>query len=299
MGQNYQDFHRRSIEQPEAFWGELAHLIHWETPPEKVLDFSRPPFAKWFVGGRTNLCYNAVDRHLEARGDQNALIYISTETQQEKAYTFRELHREVNRFAAVLQELGVGRGDRVIIYMPMIAESIFAVLACVRLGAIHSVVFGGFAAASLASRIDDARPKLMITSDGGMRGGKFIPYKHLVDEAIALAQCPPQNVLICHRGIDTGMARVAGRDVDYAERRAQHMDAEVPVVWLESSEPPTSCIPPAPPASPRACSATPAAMRSPWRPRCHTSMVARRARPIFRLRTSAGWSAIRTSSMVR
>ncbi len=156
MNTKYQAFHRRSVEQPEAFWGEQAELIHWHKPFAHVLDYSRPPFTKWFVGGETNLCYNAVDRHLAERGDQNALIFISTEIDEEKVYTFKQLHTEVNRFAAILQSLGVGRGDRVLIYMPMIPEAIFAMLATVRIGAIHSVVFGGFASPSLATRIDDA-----------------------------------------------------------------------------------------------------------------------------------------------
>ncbi len=192
--------------------------------------------ARWFVGGRTNLCHNAVDRHLATRPDGKALIYISTETDETRTYTFRELHREVNRFAAALKAQGVGRGDRVLIYMPMIAEAAFAMLACARIGAIH-VVFGGFAAASLATRIDDATPKVMITSDAGMRGGKAVPYKHLVDEAIRLAQHPPARVIIVNRGLDPAMAVVAGRDLDYAGLRAQHLDAEVPCEWLESSEP--------------------------------------------------------------
>ena len=177
MDMTYQDFHRRSIEQPEAFWGEQAELIDWHTPFTNVLDYSRPPFTKWFVGGETNLCYNAVDRHLAERGDQNALIFISTETNEEKVYSFKQLHTEVNRFAAILQSLGVGKGDRVLIYMPMIPEAIFAMLATVRIGAIHSVVFGGFASHNLATRIDDAQPKVMVTADAGMRGGKPIPYK--------------------------------------------------------------------------------------------------------------------------
>ena len=162
--------------------------IDWQTPFSTVLDYSRPPFANWFVGGRTNLCHNAVDRHLATRGDQTALIYISTETgADEDATPTASSHAEVNRFAAMLQALGVGRGDRVLIYMPMIAEAAFAMLACARIGAIHSVVFGGFAAASLATRIDDAKPKVMVTADAGMRGGKPVPYKHLVDEAMRLA----------------------------------------------------------------------------------------------------------------
>src|SRR5487761_2649489 len=215
----YQQFYRRSIEQPEAFWAEQAQLITWHKEPERILDFSRPPFAKWFVGGETNLCYNAVDRHAETRPDDRALIYRSTETGEEKIYSFAELRREVVRMAAIMRSQGVGRGDRVLIYMPMIAEACFAILACARIGAIHSVVFGGFAAGSLATRIDDAKPALMITADAGMRGGRAIPYKHLVDEACALAQFPPARVLIVDRGLDAGFARVAGRDVDYGELR--------------------------------------------------------------------------------
>ena len=233
----YREFHRRSLADRDAFWREEAALIDWQTPFSAVLDYSKPPFAKWFIGGRTNICHNALDRHLAERGDQKALIYISTETGQEATYTYRELHAEVNRFAAALKAQGVGKGDRVLIYMPMVAEATFAMLACVRIGAIHSVVFGGFAAASLATRIDDARPKVMITSDAGMRGGKAVPYKHLVDESIRLAQYPPQKVIIVNRGLDPAMAMVAGRDLDYAALRAQHMEAQVPCEWLESSEP--------------------------------------------------------------
>ena len=237
MGGTYQAFHERSIRDPQGFWDEQAKLIHWNKPYAKVLDYSRPPFAKWFVGGQTNLCHNAIDRHLAARGDQKALVYISTEVDKQKSYTYRELHAEVNRFAAILQSLGVGRGDRVIIYMPMIPEAAFAIFACARIGAIHSVVFGGFAAASLATRIDDARPKVVVSADAGMRAGKAVPYKHLLDEAIRLARHPPQNVVLVDRGIDKAMPVQAGRDVDYAELRAKHMNASVPVAWLESNEP--------------------------------------------------------------
>jgi propionyl-CoA synthetase len=231
------EFHRRSIEQPEAFWGEQAKLIDWHKPPQKVFDYAKPPFVKWFVGGETNLCYNAVDRHAAKRPNARALIYVSTETNQEKIYTFAELQREVERMAAIYQSLGVRKGDRVLIYMPMIAEATFAILACARIGAIHSVVFGGFASGSLATRIDDAKPKLIVSSDAGMRGGKSVPYKHLLDEACTLAQFPPEKVLMVDRGLEKGFNKVAGRDVDYAELRAQHMDAKVPCVWLESSEP--------------------------------------------------------------
>ena len=202
-----------------------------------MLDYDKPPFAKWFVGGTTNLCHNAVDRHLQTRGGRNALIYISTETGQSRSYTFNELHAEVNRCAAALSSLGLGRGDRMLIYMPMVPEAVFAMLACVRLGAIHSVVFGGFASHSLASRIDDAKPKLMFTADAGMRAGKAVHYKGLVDDSIKLSEHPPEKVVLFNRGIDTGLKLVGGRDVDYATLREAHLDAQVPVTWLESSEP--------------------------------------------------------------
>ncbi|MFT4197256.1 MAG: propionate--CoA ligase [Pseudoxanthomonas sp.] len=233
----YEELHRRSVEEPEAFWAEEARRIHWQVPPEKILDYSNPPFRKWFVGGRTNLCYNAVDRHLDERGDQLALVAVSTETGVTREISYRELHREVNAFAAVLKKLDVGRGDRVVIYMPNMAEAVFAMLACARIGAIHSVVFGGFAAHNLALRIDDAQPKLLIAADAGSRGGKVIPYKPLVDAACAQAQFPPPHVLIVARGLDPAEPRVAGRDVDYAGLRAEVGDAQVPVEWLESNEP--------------------------------------------------------------
>src|SRR3954464_15559050 len=198
---SYRDFHRRSIADRDAFWAEQAKLIDWHQPFSRVLDYSRPPFARWFVGGRTNLCHNAVDRHLQARGGQAALIYVSTETGEQRTYSYRELHAEVNRVAAMMQSLGVRKGDRVIVYMPMIPEACFAILACARLGAIHSVVFGGFAAARLAARLDDARPALMITADGGSRMGKAVLYKALVDEALKLAGQPPKKVLLFNRGL--------------------------------------------------------------------------------------------------
>jgi propionyl-CoA synthetase len=233
----YREFHHRSLAERDAFWREEAALIDWQTPFERVLDYAKPPFARWFVGGRTNLCFNAVDRHLALRGGQPALVYISTETGDTARYTYRELHAEVNRCAAVLRARGVGRGDRVLIYAPMIPEALFAMLACVRIGAVHSVVFGGFAAASLATRIDDARPAAMFTADAGMRGGKAVPYKHLVDEALRLAKHPPQSVIIVDRGLDPALQRMPGRDFDYGELRGAQLDAQVPCEWMESSEP--------------------------------------------------------------
>ncbi|RZA32949.1 MAG: propionate--CoA ligase [Lysobacteraceae bacterium] len=234
---SYEETYRRSIEQPELFWAEEARAIHWHKAPRQILDYSNPPFRKWFVGGQTNLCYNAVDRHLEDRADQLALVAISTETGITREITYAELHREVNAFAAVLQKLGVGRGDRVVIYMPNMAEAVFAMLACARIGAVHSVVFGGFAAHNLALRIDDATPKLLIAADAGMRGGKVIPYKALVDQACVQAQSPPPKVLIVSRGLDPALPKVEGRDEDYASLREEVGDADVPVQWLESNEP--------------------------------------------------------------
>ncbi|MGH8799931.1 MAG: AMP-binding protein, partial [Casimicrobiaceae bacterium] len=233
----YLDEHRRSLADRDAFWRERAALIDWQTPFERVLDYSRPPFSRWFVGGRTNLCHNAIDRHLAERAGQAALVYISTETDLRRSYTYRELAAEVNRFASILQAQGVGRGDRVLIYMPMIPEAVFAMLATVRIGGIHSVVFGGFAAASLAKRIDDAQPKLLITADAGMRAGKPVRYKPLVDEALRLARHPPSGVIIVDRGIDGAMSCTPGRDVDYADLARRHAGATVPCAWLESSEP--------------------------------------------------------------
>ena len=232
----YLETHRNSVEDPDAFWRNEARRIDWREPFTRVLDYERPPFARWFVGGTTNLCHNALDRHLETRGDQTALIYISTETGIETVYTYRELHAEVNRVAAMLQSLGVGRGDRVLIYMPMLAEAMFAMLACVRIGAIHSVVFGGFASVSLASRIDDATPKLILSADAGSRVGKVMPYKPLLDEAIRIAKHKPAHVVLFDRKL-AEMKLVDGRDLDWQTLRARHMDAAVPCVWLESNEP--------------------------------------------------------------
>ena len=234
LSTTYADFYRRSVEQPDAFWTEQAGLIDWHRPFDQVCDHSNPPFARWFVGGQTNLCHNAVDRHLATQADQPALIFVSTETDQEVVYSFRDLHAEVQRMAACLQALGVKQGDRVLIYMPMIAEAAFAMLACARIGAIHSVVFGGFASHSLASRIDDAEPVVIVSADAGSRSGKVVPYKHLLDEAISLASAKPAKVLLVNRGLSP-MALTEGRDVDHGALRAQHMDTVVPCVWLEST----------------------------------------------------------------
>ena len=233
---SFTSFYQRSIDDPDHFWANEAKRITWHKDFSQTLDYSRAPFARWFLDGETNLCYNAVDRHLAQRAEQNALIAVSTETNTEKVYSFRELHREVSAMAAMMQGLGVRRGDRVLIYMPMIAEAVFAMLACARIGAVHSVVFGGFAAHSLASRIDDAQPGLIVSADAGSRGGKVVPYKGLLDEAIRLAQHKPAHVLLVNRGL-AELPMSAGRDIDYASLRPEYLDIEVPVVWLESNEP--------------------------------------------------------------
>jgi propionyl-CoA synthetase len=232
----YKDFHRRSIEDRDGFWAEQAQRIEWHTPPTQICDYSKPPFAKWFVGGTTNLCHNAVDRHLKDRAHQNALIAVSTETHTERAYTFAELHREVQCMAASLLGLGVNKGDRVLIYMPMVAEAVFAMLACARIGAVHSVVFGGFAAGSLATRIEDASPTVIVSAEAGSRGGKVVEYKPLLDEAIATSSHKPVAVLMVDRKL-AAMNMVAGRDHLWADLREQHRDAVVPCEWVESTHP--------------------------------------------------------------
>ena len=231
----YEDFHARSIEDPDGFWADQAQLIDWQTPPKQILDASNPPFANWFVGGTTNLCHNAVDRHLATRGDQAALIFVSTETGVEKTFSFNELHAEVQRTAASLMALGVGKGDRVLIYMPMIPEAAFAMLACARIGAVHCVVFGGFASGSLATRIEDAEPKVVISADAGSRGSKVVPYKPLLDEAIRLSKYKPAAVLLTDRGL-APMELVAGRDHLDSDMAASRRDAVVPCVWLASTD---------------------------------------------------------------
>jgi propionyl-CoA synthetase len=233
---DYQEFYRQSIDDRDAFWAEQAKLIDWHRPFDTVCEYRNPPFARWFAGGQTNLCHNAVDRHLKDRAGQNALIWVSTEVNQERVISFAELHAEVQRSAAMLRELGVKKGDRVLIYMPMIPEAVFAMLACARIGAIHSVVFGGFASVSLASRIDDAAPAVIVSADAGSRGGKVVAYKPLLDEAILLAQHKPGKVLLVDRGL-APMNKVAGRDVDYAPLREKHLNAQVPCEWVDATHP--------------------------------------------------------------
>ena len=232
----FKEFHRRSVADRDGFWAEEAKAIDWARPFDQVCDYSHPPFARWFVGGKTNLCHNAVDRHLARRSDANALIFVSTETGEERTYSFGQLHSEVQRMAAVLLALGVKRGDRVLVYMPMIPEAVFAMLACTRIGAIHSVVFGGFASASLATRIDDAQPRVIVSADAGSRAGKVVPYKPLLDAAIELATYKPERVLLVDRGL-SAMQMTAPRDVAYGSFSEPYRDAQVPCAWLDATEP--------------------------------------------------------------
>lgn len=215
MSSSYEAAYRQSIDNPDAFWGKAAEGIHWIRRWERVLDDSNKPLYRWFVGGQLNTCYNAIDRHVEAgRGDQPALIYDSPVTGTKQTFTFRELRDQVARFAGALVKLGVTKGERVIIYMPMVPEAIVATYACARIGAIHSIVFGGFAAKELATRINDAKPKLVISASCGIEVKKVIEYKPLLDQAISMAASKPEKCIILQR--PQAQAKLtAGRDLDW------------------------------------------------------------------------------------
>lgn len=234
----YDDTHRRSIEDPAGYWGELAEELHWYKRWDKVLDDSQAPFYRWFVGAETNLCYNAVDRHaLGARRGQAALIWESAETGQSRTLTYFELYREVNRLAGVLKNLGVQKGDRIIIYMPMVPEAIIGMLACARLGAIHSVVFGGFSITSLASRIDDAEPVLIMTADASTRKGIPVPLKEIIDHALEAAEGDSvRDVLVLNRGL-VACEMKKGRDLDWEEQLEKRGEKYVEPVRVASTDP--------------------------------------------------------------
>jgi len=214
---SYDSIHKRSIEHPEEFWAEAAAAIDWDAKWSRVLDDTNAPFYRWFSGGRLNTCHNALDRHVDGgRADQAALIYDSPLTASQRTFTYRELRDETALFAGVLAANGIGKGDRVIIYMPMIPEAIIAVLACARIGAVHSVVFGGFAANELATRIDDAKPKAIVSASCGIEPNRIISYKPLLDQAIELATHTPQFCVILQRPQEHAYL-ISGRDIDWQD----------------------------------------------------------------------------------
>jgi propionyl-CoA synthetase len=230
MATIYDEVYQRARRDPEGFWAAAAEDVHWERRWDRVLDSSRPPYYRWFQGGRLNTCYNALDLHVDrGRGKQLALIYDSPVTQTVRSFTYFELRDQVARFAGALRRQGVAQGDRVIIYMPMVPEAVIAMLACARLGAIHSVVFGGFAPKELATRIDDAKPTLILSASCGIEGSRVIPYKPLLDQAIDMASHKPARCLILQRPMETARM-VSGRDVDWQEAVAAASPVEcVPV----------------------------------------------------------------------
>jgi propionyl-CoA synthetase len=226
----YDTAYAESINDPDGFWAKAAEDCHWYKRWDKVLDDSNKPFYRWFTGGQINTCYNALDYHIEqGRGDQLALIYDSPVTDTIKKYTYSQLRDEVARFAGVLKGQGVEKGDRVLIYMPMIAEAAMAMLACARIGAVHSVVFGGFAAKELATRINDAKPKVIVTASCGIEVKKVIAYKPLLDRAIDMSTSKPAKCIIFQRPMEKA-PMIAGRDVDWVEAMASATPADcVPV----------------------------------------------------------------------
>ncbi len=222
--------HRESLRDPERFWADAAQAIDWDRPWDRVLDGSNAPFYRWFPGARLNTCWNALDRHVAGgRAEQVALIYDSPVTGQVGRFTYRELRDAVAKLAGALVALGVGHGDRVLIYMPMVPEAVMAMLACARLGAVHSVVFGGFAAAELATRIDDAKPKVILSASCGIEPGRVVAYKPLLDRAIELATAKPSACLILQRAAQP-CDLVAGRDRDWREAAAEAAPASCVMV---------------------------------------------------------------------
>ena len=221
MNNPYENAFQKSMNDPVGFWSEAAQCCHWYTKWDKVLDDSHKPFYRWFVGGEMNTCYNALDLHIEqGRGNQIALIYDSPVTNTIKKFTYIELRDEVAKFAGVLANLGITKGDRVILYMPMIPEAVIAMLGCARIGAIHSVVFGGFAANELATRINDARPKVIVSASCGIEVKNIIRYKPLLDSAIEMAKCKPERCIIYQRPMEKA-AMIPGRDLDWNDVMAK------------------------------------------------------------------------------
>ncbi len=234
---DYEKLHTMSVAEPEKFWGGCAEYLHWYKKWDKVLDDSKAPFYRWFVGGKTNICYNAVDRHaLGTKRGMAAIIWESPTTGQSRTLTYFQLYREVNRFAGVLKNFGVKKGDRVIIYMPMVPEAAVAMLACVRIGAIHSVVFGGFSTESLADRINDAEPKVVVCAEAGSRKGNIVPLKKIIDDSLAAAKVKVQKVIVLNRGIGE-LNLVPGRDILWDEAMEKHGELFVEPEKLDSTDP--------------------------------------------------------------
>src|SRR5215472_2575285 len=231
----YREAHHRALEDPEGFWGERAMALHWERRWDRVLDASRAPFYRWFSGGRINTCYNALDRHIEqGRGEQPALIYDSPVTGTVARFSYCELRDRVAHFAGALAAQGVGRGDGVVIYMPMVPEALVAMLACARIGAVHSVVFGGFAPHELAKRIDDARPVMVVSASCGIEGQRVIAYKPLLDEALRLASHAVKRCIVVQRP-QAAATLGPGRDLDWSDALARAEPA--PCVPVEATAP--------------------------------------------------------------
>ena len=232
----YARAHRRSIEDPEGFWGEAARGIDWITPPRKVLDDSKPPFYRWFAGGQLNTCYNALDRHVIAgRGDQAALHYDSPVTGSSRTLTYIELLDQVSRFGGALRALGVGKGDRVVIYMPMVPEAAVAMLACARIGAVHSVVFGGFAPGELAARIEDAEPKVIVTASCGIEPTRVVEYKPMIDAAIERSAHKPDYCVVLQR--EQSVAAMGERDLDWSVLMSPNQMTVSECVTVEATDP--------------------------------------------------------------
>ena len=231
----FDEVYRQSLDDPEQFWADAAAAIEWDEPWERVLDDSRAPFYSWFAGGRLNSCHNALDRHVEGgRADQLALVYDSPVTSTTASYTYRELRDAVARFAGALAAEGVVRGDRVIAYMPMVPEAVIAMLACARLGAVHSVVFGGFASHELASRIEDAKPKVIVSASCGIEPSGLVPYKPLLDAAIDMVESKPERCIVLQRSMLEGELDPE-RDVDWGE--AVSRAEQVGCVAVEATDP--------------------------------------------------------------
>ena len=259
----YHQVYARSLKDPEGFWGEAAHEIDWIESAKRIFDPSLGLYGRWFAGAVVNTCHNALDRHIaDGRADQVALIHDSPLSGSISKLTYGELLTEVKSCAAVMQDFGVAKGDRVILYMPMVPEAVVAMLACARIGAVHSVVFGGFAAKELATRIEDAKPKLIFSASCGLEPGRIVHYKPLLDEAVSLSSVKPQACIILQRS-QHGCDLTPGRDHDWATLRASAMSAKKSLTVCRYS-PPTLSISSTPRARPESRKAWCATMAGIW-----------------------------------